>query len=171
MLAFSGRLLGIDAGRAIVDEGAGSKSGAIKSYQLVRFSPAVPVKPSVWIDGEPVLAEGRLYHSVKPESASQSPSAVSVSATGSDEVVYPNAKWIGAAAKNRAYSDANRYRYWSGVSRVYLGSQMSADAQGKWAYRQYRCHRCRNREGSDVVGETAGRCAAAGYPLGGRFPA
>lgn len=132
VLAFSGRLLGIDAGRAIVDEGAGSKSGAIKSYQLVRFSPAVPVKPSVWIDGEPVLAEGRLYYSVKPESASQSPSAVSVSVTGSDEVVYPNAKWIGAAAKNRAYSDANRYRYWSGVSRVYLGSQMSADAQGKW---------------------------------------
>lgn len=132
VLRFSGRLLGIDGGRVVVDEGDGTKSGAIRSYELANPFQSVFIKSGVLVDGEPTVAEGRVYYSIKPETASQSRAAVSVSVTGTDEVVYPNAKWIGAAARNGTYSDTNRYRYWSGISRVYLGSQMSLDAQGKW---------------------------------------
>lgn len=132
VLSFRGRLLGIDSGRVVVDEGAGSSSGAIRSYELTNPLKSVFIKTRVLVDGVPIVAGGRVYYSIKPETANQSPAAVSVGITGTDEVVYPNAKWIGSAARNGAYSDTNRYRYWSGVSRVYLGSQMSRDEQGKW---------------------------------------
>lgn len=132
VLTFSGRLLGIDSGRVVVDEGAGNKSGAIKSYELARPFKFVSIKFKVLVDGEPIVASGRVYFSARPESAGQSRSAVSVSVGGTDEVVYPNAKWLGAAAKSSGYGDTQRFRYWSGISRIYLGSQMSIDAQGNW---------------------------------------
>lgn len=132
VLSFSGRLLGIDGGRVVVDEGAGAKSGRVVSYELANRSRSVVISPNVLIDGEPIVAEGRLYYSAKPETVAQSRSAVSVSVIGTDPVVYPDAKWIGAAAKQGGYSDSNRYSYWSGLSQVYLGSQMSRDTQGKW---------------------------------------